>query len=304
MAEVTPILLERRFPVGLEVSIATVRDLYHESKAGAWDPNSDIDWGAFDVSQYDAATRAAARLSWSRRAWLLHAGLAETPSVLMRFCLERDREADPKFFLTVRNTEEAWHIECCHRLAELCGGYLETPASTDYAALLNQNFHRQVLHADTLLDGYFAARCMLAEGIELALWQAYLDNAEDTVLRTVLQHCVADKQRHARFGAVYLEQRAPQWGDAEKTRITDYLDAYIRDIELQGYQCAGLAPLAQTSDIVQADAVCAAAGLGALGADAERNIFADALWRLSDQLRRYDLAVTLPDSTEITRLWQ
>ena len=59
----------------------------------------------------------------------VHRASPRRPALLIRFCLEPGREADPKYFLTVRNTEEAWHVESFHRVAELCGGYLDRPAN-------------------------------------------------------------------------------------------------------------------------------------------------------------------------------
>ena len=144
----TRLPVERRFPLGLSSDLATVRKLYDEGKTLNWEPLKDLDWKSLGAGDYDDATREAARAIWSRRAWTEYTALAETPALLIRFCLETDREVDPKYFLTVRNTEEAWHVECFHRLAEAFGGYLASPAQAAWEPVFNQRLYRVALDAD------------------------------------------------------------------------------------------------------------------------------------------------------------
>ena len=268
----TPIFAERRFPVRLDTVVPDIRALYHRSKDQCWNPQRDVDWDSFTPANYSAEQLAAAALFWSRITWIESTGLAETPSLLVRFCVERDREADPKLFLTVRNTEEAWHIECGHRFAELCNGYIDSPTSAAYAASFNRRFPREALHAETSLDAYVAAHCALADGLELALWEGYRRNATDSVASHILDLCIADKQRHVEFGWLYLKTRSSTWDETTCTEIAEYVDRYVRDVELEGYRCPSLAPPGQTEDLVEAEAISAAAGLGGVNAEQERQI--------------------------------
>lgn len=268
----TPILIERRFPLDLAHSITSIRDLYDTSKQERWDPDVHIDWPAFDPSAYDEQSLAAARLSWSRRTWVEYTGLPETPALLIRFCLEVGREADPKYYLSVRNTEEAWHVEACHRFAECLGGYIEEPPSPVYAEVFNQSFYRQALDAERNLDGYVAARCALADGLDLELWRGYQANAADPVARRILSLCVADKQRHAAFGWHYLESQAPAWTRDDIAVIAEAVATYFETVELRGHHCAWLVPEGAAADVVEADRVTAGAGLGALPPEDEHDI--------------------------------
>jgi hypothetical protein len=267
----TPVLVERRFPLDLAHSIASIRDLYDASKAARWDPTAEIPWDAFRAGAYDAKTLAAARLSWSRRTWTEYTGLPETPALLIRFCLEQAREADPKYYLSVRSTEEAWHVESCHRFAGLLGGFVDTPANPAYARIFETAPHRRALDADRSLDGYVAAHCALEDGIEHELWRGWRDNATDAVARAILERCVKDKERHAAFGWLYLEARAKTWDAPAKTAIRAAVADYVRDVVLGGYHCAWLAG-GGADDVVAADRLTAAAGLGALAPEAERAI--------------------------------
>lgn len=291
MTETTPIFAERRFPVGLDTVVPDIRDLYDRSKEGCWNPQRDVDWSDFTPSAYQPGDLAAAGLFWSRMAWVESTGLAETPSLLVRFCVERDREADPKLFLTVRSTEEAWHVECCHRFAELCGGYSDSPRSSAYADSFNRRFHREALHAETPLDAYVAAHCALADGLELALWEGYRNTATDPVASRILELCIADKRRHTEFGWSYLATRAPTWDETTRAEIGEYVSRYVTEVELEGYHCASLAGPGQADDLVEAESSSAASGLGGVDADSERKIFTQWWTRSVEQLAAVGVAV-------------
>jgi len=274
--------VERRFPLHLEPSIGSIRDLYDQAKQARWDPERDIPWGSFDRSRYAPEVLEAAGLSWSRKAWTEYGGLPETPALIIRFCLEHERESDPKYFLTVRNTEEAWHLDCCHRFAELCGGFVDEPASAAYAALFNQGLHREALDASRSLDAYVAAHIGIQDGLDLELTRLHRDNARDPVARAILDRLVADKTRHAAFGWFYLETRAAGWGDAERRTIATEVEHVVHDIELAGFRCVWLS---QAADIVEADRITRAAGLGAATREEEepvlRRYLADAAGQLA-----------------------
>lgn len=289
----TPIMVERRFPLDLSQSITTIRDLYNDSKKARWDPGASISWRDLDTAGLSDEVKEAARLSWSRRAWIEYTGLPETPALLIRFCLEIGREADPKYFLAVRNTEEAWHVEVCHKLAEAFGGYLNAPANPAYADLYNQAYSKQALGADTFLDGYVAAHCALEDGLELELWRGYLANATDPVVRRALELCVEDKKRHAAFGWFYMEKRAAEWSDDDRQQVAAAVVRHLRDVEFKGYHCAWLAPDDAADEIVAADRITSEAGLGALTPEAEGEIVADYLTLAREKFAGFGVA--LPD---------
>ena len=55
------LLVERRFPLEMSVTLPEIRDLYDSGKAGRWNPHRDIDWTALKPAQYDAPVREAVR---------------------------------------------------------------------------------------------------------------------------------------------------------------------------------------------------------------------------------------------------
>ena len=256
-------LVERRFPLHLEPKLLTIRELYHSAKKARWDPERHIPWKKLDPGAYDAAELDAARRSWSRRAWVEYGGMPETPAILIRFCLEHDGESDPKMFLTVRGTEEAWHVECCWRFAEALGGYVSAPANAEYAALFNQSFHSKAFDPAVSVDAYVAAHVAVQDGIDLELYRSHLRSATDPVADAILKRLVGDKERHVAFGWVYLTERAKDWTDAMRVDVAAEVEHVIGDLELNGYHCAWLAPGDVAAEIVAADDVTRRAGLGA-----------------------------------------
>ena len=124
----------------------------------------------------------------------------------MRFCMETGREIDPKFFLTVRNTEEAWHVECFDRIAEAFGGRCEVPADHAYEAVFNRNLHRRVMNAEQNLDAYVTCFAAFEDGLELELARTWR-SAMRAIRRSspCSTRVIADKERHAAFGWLYLD---------------------------------------------------------------------------------------------------
>jgi hypothetical protein len=285
------LLVERRFPLELNVTLPQIRALYDTGKAGRWNPHRDIDWEALSADRYDAKVREAARRTFSRRLWMEVTGLTETPALLVRFCMETGRESDPKFFLTVRNTEEAWHVECYERITAAFGGRLARPVDRSYEAAFNRNLHRRVLGADQNLDAYVACHAAFEDGLELALCRTWRANADNAAIASALNHIIADKERHAAFGWLYLASRAPHWSEAERTLIAAELVTHIRDTELRGYHCPWLAPEHAAAE-AEADAVCAAAGLGAATRAEEEETMVSYVANARQKLA--ELGVTLP----------
>jgi hypothetical protein len=273
----TSIRVERRFPLDLRQSDHAIRTLYEDAKKAHWTPDVDIPWDSFDAAAHGTGTLLAARRVWSRRAWLEYTGMAETPALVIRFCLELDREADPKYFLTVRNTEEAWNVESFHRYAEACGGYFDTPANAQWQPLFNRGLHRDALDADCSLDGHVLAHCTFGDGLEHALASAWLAQTHEPVAKALLERCVEARERHARFGWLYIERRAPLMSDEERAVAVQALVHQLKHVELAGARCVGLATAIDASaDIADLERV-AQAGLGAASAEAEVQVFREHL---------------------------
>lgn len=264
------LLVERRFPLEMTATLSDIRELYDSGKAGRWNPHRDIDWNALAPDSYDEPVRQAARRTWSRLVWTEATGLTETPALLVRFCMETGREIDPKFFLTVRNTEEAWHIECFDRLAQAFGGRITRPVERGYEDVFNRGLYRRVLDSNQSLDSFVAVHSAFEDGLELQLCQTWRTNATNPTVAAVLDRVIADKERHAAFGWLYLASRAPRWSERERQLIAAELATHIQVTELKGYHCPWLAPEHAAAE-AEADAITASAGLGVASRAAEED---------------------------------
>lgn len=180
--------------------------------------------------------------------------LSETPSLLVRFCLERQRESDPKYFLSLRGSEEAWHLDTCHSFAERLGGFIPEPANRDYAARFNQTLHREVLDADFGLDAYIGAYVALRERLEAALLEAARAATTEPVTAQALDLMLRDKKRHAQFGRLYLAERKI---DPDARRAREMLERfYTSGLMMPGFNRA------EAGEVADAIEIAAAAGLG------------------------------------------
>jgi hypothetical protein len=285
-------LVERRFPLHLEPSLHSVRALYHAAKRARWDPEQHIPWKRFDANKYSREQLEAGRLTWSRRAWTEYGGLPETPAILIRICLEHEGESDPKMFLSVRGTEQAWHLECAYRYADLCGGYRGAPSNPKFGEIYNQDLHRKAFDPRVQLDAYIGAHAAIQDGIDLELCRGALRQASEPVAAEILRRMVGDKERHVSFGWVYLAERAHKWGGEERAEIAAEIDHVVRDIEFRGYHCAWLAPDGAGDEIVAADRISRKAGFGALTPEEEHEIVARYLAEARAKLAGMNVAMS------------
>lgn len=266
----TTLIVEQRFPLNLKESIHSIREMYETGKKERWVPETDIAWSDFDKNCYTDHALEAARLTWSWRSWVEYAGLTETPAMLIRWCLEKGRESDPKYFLTVRNTEEAWHIESFSKLANLMGGYMNHPMETAEEGLFLQHRDRTILDENQHSDAMLVTHCAVEDGLEMELFKAYLDNSTDPVVISLLNKVVRAKERHAHFGWAYATERSALWTEQDRSVIGRTVHHYLETVELAGYHCPWLRN--PQSNTAQAMALTAQVGLGSAPMEEERDI--------------------------------
>ncbi|HET7672527.1 MAG TPA: hypothetical protein VFK84_19115 [Burkholderiales bacterium] len=173
----------------------------------------------------------------------------------MRFCLERQRESDPKYFLSLRGSEEAWHLDACHGFAERLGGFIAQPSNAAYAQRFNQTLHREVLDADFGLDAYVGAYVALREHLEAALLEASLAATRVPAMTQALELMLRDKRRHAQFGWLYLAERKLEANQIAERAAQMLERFYASGLMVPGYDRAA-------DEVAQAIEAAAQAGLG------------------------------------------
>jgi hypothetical protein len=173
----------------------------------------------------------------------------------VRFCLERQRESDPKYFLSLRGSEEAWHLDACHGFAERLGGFIPEPSNAAYAQRFNQTLHREVLDAEFSLDAYVGAYVALREHLEAALLEVSLAATREPAMVQALELMLRDKRRHAQFGWLYLAERRFDTAQVA-ARAGQMLERfYASGVMVPGYDRAA-------DELAQAIETAARAGLG------------------------------------------
>jgi len=287
--------VERRFPLDLHKTDDNIRRLYETAKQERWNPEADLPWDQHGLTAASQEARSAAARVWSRRAWIEYTGMTETPALLIRFCLELNRESDPKYFLTVRNTEEAWHVESFHRYAEACAGYVEAPADPAWQSVFNRTMYRDALNAETSIDAYVVAHCAFVDTLEFELAKAWLKNASEPLARAMLARCVLDYERHAAFGWLYAERRVSGMDTASRERVSLALQRHIEDAEFAGYHCCGLATVIDAAPEAADLEIVARAGLGAVSAADEIAIFRRCVSQSRERFA--ELSIALPPIT-------
>ena len=285
-------LVERRFPLDLHPRISSVRALYESAKESRWDPERSISWSSFRAADYSAEQLAAARLSWSHHAWCEYGRIAETPALLMRFCLEHAGESDAKMFITVRGTQEIWHLECRTRMADLLGGQVAAPASAAYAAVFDQRLYAEAFDPALPPAAFIAAHSAVRDGLALELHREQLRHARDPLVVSILRRLVADKEGHAAFGWLFLEETHASWPAGLAAQIADEIRNALVRIEFAGFHCASLAAGDCAADIVAADRITRDAGLGGCTADEECAVLVRYVAEARARLAR--LGVVLP----------
>src|SRR5262249_52653274 len=163
---------ERRYPLALTPVMHDVWALWRRAKALEWDPETDIPWEALRPERYSAGQILAARMYWSRRTWGEYGAIAESPALLLRFCLE-NRHPDLRFFFTMRTMEEGRHAEASWLMAERLGGYFPQPQNPPTAgAVGTHGVRRMAFDPETSLEGIFASLVCAAEEILIDVFKA------------------------------------------------------------------------------------------------------------------------------------
>ncbi len=254
------LLVEKRFPLEMNVTLPEIRELYDSGKAGRWNPHRDIDWDALSPDRYDEPTRLAARRAWSRRGWIEATGLTETPA-LTGALLHGGRTRDRSKILSHHPQHRR---SLAHRVLRQDRGRRSAVASpVRRNAAMRPSSTATCTGACWMpsqhLDSYVAVHAAFEDGLELELCRAWRTGATNSAIAAVLDRVIADKERHAAFGWLYLASRAAHWTADERLTIAEELAVHVRDTELRGYHCPWLAP-EHASVEAQADAAIAAAG--------------------------------------------
>ncbi len=281
---------EDRFPADFDAEIPRIRELFHTATRNQWDPQTDVPWELLDTARYTEAQLFSARQYWSRRAWSEYGAISESPTLQIRFGVER-RPSDMQLFFTIRSQEETRHAEVCHLMAEKLGGYLEKPVEAAYqGSVATHGVRRAALDTAVPLEAIIAALVCTAEEIAFDVFRHLVEITTDPVAKAICRNIMRDEVRHCAFGWYFLEHEIARMTPAQRAQVRDAVIVMIEKVELNGYHSAWLAPPSPASAAeVEADRITWEAGLGATVEEAEKPVFVDSLKRIRARMDAFGI---------------
>ncbi len=295
--------VEHRFPLQFAPEVPAIRELYSQAKGFRWNPEQDIPWERFDPARYSKEAREAARRTWSRRAWSVYPGLAESTALLIRFCLESGSLGmDAKLFLSFRPAEEAKHLEVCHMLAERLGGYEPDPGDAGLARASNHPLAQAALDPDVPVEAYVAALGALDDQLDLNLYLSHLQHARDEVVRVALRLIAGDRQRHVTFAWTLLGSRVPGLDARRRAAVVETVRDLLTSVILTGYRSTWLLPEKSREPWLAAEDETARAGLGASTAAQERSVLRATIAQVRERFGTWKLDLPAVEHPELGTL--
>jgi hypothetical protein len=287
-------LSEKRFPLKTRHEVPAISELWRKSKQMTWDPVTDIPYHTFDRSKYSKEQLDAARLGWSRRAWTEYTGIIESPAMLIRLSLDGQAPIEAKFVLAAKVVEEARHCEASFLLAEAMGGYVvEPPPGDAIVKMVIAGFRdRLAFNPEVSTEAAIAGWHIISEGIAVDIFAARYRACKEPVTREVLRLILQDEVRHVAVGWEYLEHRVPQMKPAEVEAVQDAVLDIIENVEMKGFHSMCLLPAELESDLKEAEAIAAKAGLGFCSAEEEHRVFVKSIQDLRKRFGK--LGITVP----------
>lgn len=292
-------LSEKRFPLKTRHEIPSISELWRKSKQMTWDAVTDIPYADFDRSKYSTEQLDAARLGWSRRAWTEYTGIVESPAMLIRLSLDGQAPIEAKFVLASKVVEEARHCEASFLLAEAMGGYVQEPPPHDaIIKMVVAGFRdRLAFNPEVSAEAAIAGWHIISEGIAVDIFAARYSACTEPVTREVLRLILQDEVRHVALGWGYLEHRVPRMSKAEVKGVEDAVLDIIENVEMKGFHSMCLLPDNLESELKEAEAIAAKAGLGFCAAEEEHAVFVESIQNLRKRFAK--IGITVPLYAEI-----
>jgi hypothetical protein len=292
-------LSEKRFPLKTRHEIPSISELWRKSKQMTWDAVTDIPYADFKKSKYSNEELDAARLGWSRRAWTEYTGIIESPAMLIRLSLDGQAPIEVKFVLASKVVEEARHCEASFLLAEAMGGYVKEPPPGDaIIKMVVAGFRdRLAFNPEVSTEAAIAGWHIISEGIAVDIFAARYRACTEPVTKEVLRLILQDEVRHVAVGWEYLEHRVPHMTKDEVKGVEDAVLDIIENVEMKGFHSMCLLPPDLESDLKEAEAIAAKAGLGFCAAEEEHRVFVKSIQSIRKRFAK--IGITVPLYTQI-----
>lgn len=295
---------EVRFPLRLEERIPKIKNLYRAAIKRQWDPARDVDWEAFDHSNYSPEQLMAGRLRWSKTAWGEYGAISESPALQIRFCQEK-LPADLWYFFSLRTQEESRHAEAAFRMAEVLGGYFEEPqgevSSRDSSVdkdikttLYSHGIRRMALDPNYSTEGIIASLVCVSEDVAFDQFKHLQEITRDPIAKQLITLINRDEARHCAFGWDFMEYRIPQMNRTELKKVKSSVEEFVETIELNGYHHPWLKPdSAAARAEINAMRITHEAGLGASIEELEIPVLVDSMAKIRKRMKSWGIEIKM-----------
>lgn len=210
----------------LSFEIPAEVDLYEKLKAFQWNATTEIDWERpiqnFSEEAYAAVQHMVSRDEYDRlraqqRAFTFtQLFLGEQAALaLCAQLLNMVPEMETKLCLSGQIIDEARHVEVFGRYLEKLG------ADAPINPALEDLVHR-LLDTDHYGEKIVGMQIFL-EGVAVGLFQRFLVDSPDPLMRDLMKLVLRDESRHAGFGVIYLADKFQRVSAAERRRIEDFV---------------------------------------------------------------------------------
>jgi len=133
------------------------------------------------------------------------------------------------------------------------------------------------------------AHICIGETIAAAIFEARYRQTTDPVAKELVRRIMRDEARHIAFGWNYMAHKVKNFTpelikDMERVAID-----VIENSELKGFHCIWLYPSKETSYLIESNALCAEAGLGACTAEQETKTLVESISDIRRRLKPWGI---------------
>jgi hypothetical protein len=282
---------ERRFPLNLHPTYPDLRNLWDQANKLWWDPKTAIPWEKFERSKYSKEQLDAARLYWSRRAWTEYTGTAEDPAILLRLCIEPDREADARIFYAMQTLEETRHCIASYLFAERLGGYMDRPPIAPPKSTHHRGIRERILNPDNSFEAFVIAHICIGETIAAKMFEARYRHTTDPIAKELVRLIMRDEARHIQFGWKYMTHKFKTFTPELIAQMEKLAIDVVENSELKGFHCIWLMPMESTKPLIEANNITADAGLGASTPEQEAQALVESIREIRRDMAEWGIRI-------------
>ena len=224
--------IERRYPLELTPVVDALREYFISTNESLPIAIKQLNPSPQELGDHSPDQLDAAALVWSARAWAEYNGISESEALLIRICLEQNREIDLKYALAARAAEKAIHADQCRRIAESLSHYYRDTNSAVLNCLYQTSTIRTVLDINEHVDGSLASYLLAVAEFDLCRWAASSNKKGLESINAIIKHCVHSKKAQLAAFWTYFEYRADGLTDDSRRMIAQSVGAAMESRKL------------------------------------------------------------------------